>query len=90
MPDPGRMHAGIVIAVLVDDGIRVKDHQILSLIHIFVQGLKASPCLGLRGGTDGVEFVGMIAQESGPVSYTHLDVYKRQASHRAAARRGRL
>ena len=28
MPDPGGMHAGIVIAVLVDDGIRVKDHQI--------------------------------------------------------------
>lgn len=26
--DPGGMHAGIVIAVFVDDGIRVKDHQI--------------------------------------------------------------
>ena len=33
-----------------------------------VQGLKASPCLRLRGGSDGVEFVGMIAQELGQVA----------------------
>ena len=31
-----------------------------------------------------------LADDSGPVSYTHLDVYKRQVLHRAPAVAGRL
>ena len=43
---------------------------------------------GLRARYTGPEIIGKLAYAYGPVSYTHLDVYKRQPQHRVEGHPG--